>query len=143
MGPARAGFTGAVTRAGRLRAAPDGQHRFAAPPASTLRSRDLSGIRSRANSPVPFARNLLALRELVRTIGPPAWAASSTAAALHQFDGYVLEPPFHLLVPRDRNAVRMGHVVHTTRSMGPLDKAGAARGVPVEFSCAAQVNPLE
>jgi hypothetical protein len=115
---------------GRLRATADGQHRLVAPPAPALRSRDLSGIRSRANSPIPFARNLLALRELVATIGPPVWAAGTTAAALHGFDSYVLEPPFHLLVPRGRNVIRTGHVVHTGRDVARLDTA-VSDGVPV------------
>jgi hypothetical protein len=114
---------------GRQTAAPDGQHRLAALPAPLLRSRDLSGIRSRANSPIPFARHLLALRELVATIDQPVWAARRTTAALDGFDGYALEPPFHLLVLRDRNVVRIGHVVHTTRSMSSLDTV-VVEGVP-------------
>ncbi|MEO5900097.1 MAG: hypothetical protein ABIR68_08190 [Ilumatobacteraceae bacterium] len=114
---------------GRPWATSDGQHLLAAPATPALRSRDLSGIRSRANSPIPFARNLLALRELIATVGPPVWAARPTAGALLGFDGSQLEPPFHLLVPRGRNVVRVGHVVHTGREIGPLDTT-MVEGVP-------------
>jgi hypothetical protein len=104
-----------MTRAG-LVAVPDGQHR-----APVLRSRDLSGIRSRASSPLSYAKHVVALRELVADIGGPVWAAQTTSAALLGFDGCSLAPPFHLLVPRGRNVARVGHVIHTARALDGRD----------------------
>lgn len=94
-----------------------------------LRSRDLSGIRSRGKSPLLYARNLLSLRELIASVGPPCWASGVTAAALHGFDGFALEPPFHVMVPRDRSVNRVGHVIHRTRDISRLD-ASEVDGVP-------------
>jgi very-short-patch-repair endonuclease len=89
----------------------------------SLRSRDLSGIRSRANSPLTYARHLLELRELIASVGAPCWAHGPTAAALHGFDGFPLEPPFHLAVPRERSVNRIGHVIHRSRDISRLDIA--------------------
>jgi hypothetical protein len=94
-----------------------------------LRSRDLSGIRSRGNSPLVYARNLLGLRELIASVGAPCWAYGLTAAALDRFDGFVLEPPFHLVVPRDRSVNRIGHVIHRSRDISRLDMA-EVDGIP-------------
>ena len=87
----------------------------------SLRSRDLSGIRSRGNSPLIYARHLLELRELIASVGPPCWAFGPTAGALDGFDGFHLEPPFHLVVPRDRSVNRIGHVIHRGRDLTRLD----------------------
>ncbi len=95
----------------------------------TLRSRDLSGIRSRGNSPLVYARNLLELQELIVSVGAPCWAYGSTAAALDGFDGFHLEPPFHIVVPRDRSVNRIGHVIHRSRDISRLDVA-EVDGVP-------------
>ncbi|MEP7203367.1 MAG: hypothetical protein ABI894_12200 [Ilumatobacteraceae bacterium] len=86
-----------------------------------LRSRDLSGIRSRGSSPLLYARHVLELRELIASIGAPSWAYGPTAAALDGFDGFLLEPPFHVVVPRERSVNRIGHVVHRGRDISRLD----------------------
>jgi len=95
----------------------------------SLRSRDLSGIRSRGNSPLIYARSLLELRELVESVGPPCWAYGLTSAALCRFDGYALEPPFDLVVPHSRSVRRLGHVIHRSRDISRLDIVEIA-GVP-------------
>jgi hypothetical protein len=113
-----------VTSVSRRSATADGQ-RHDVP----LRSRDLSGIRSRGNSPLIYARNLLELRELVVSVGAPCWAYGLTAGALDRFDGFHLEPPFELVVPRGRSVNRIGHVIHRSRDITRLDMA-EVDGVP-------------
>jgi hypothetical protein len=105
-----------VTSVSRLTAASDGQRHDV-----SLRSRDLSGIRSRGNSPLIYARNLLELRELIASVGAPCWAYGTTAGALDRFDGFYLEPPFHLVTRRDRSVNRIGHVIHRGRDISRLD----------------------
>jgi hypothetical protein len=105
-----------MTSVGRRSATADGQRHGV-----SLRSRDLSGIRSRGTSPLVYARNLLELRELIASVGAPCWAFGLTAAGLDRFDGFVLEPPFDLVVPRDRSVNRIGHVIHRSRDISRLD----------------------
>jgi hypothetical protein len=62
------------------------------------------------------------LRALVLDIGEPCWVAGPTAAALHGFDGFVLDEPLHLVLPRGRNVRRVGVVIHTTSELPPLDR---------------------
>jgi hypothetical protein len=99
-----------------LMAAPDGQRRTPA-----LRSRDLSGIRSRATSPLSYSKHVLALRELIEDIGDPVWVARPTAGALLGFDDCPLAAPYHLVDPRGRNVVRVGSVFHTARALDGRD----------------------
>jgi very-short-patch-repair endonuclease len=68
-----------------------------------------------------FARNLIALKELIASVGGMCWAFGPTAAALLGFDGYVLEAPFHVVVPNGRRITRLGHVVHRARDIVRLD----------------------
>lgn len=70
-----------------------------------------------------------ALVALILDIGEPVWACGPTAAALHRLEGFRLEPPFHLLIPRGRNARRIGHVVHTSNDISLLDR-GRVSGLP-------------
>ena len=95
----------------------------------SLRRRDLSGIRSRGQSPLVYARNLLEVRELISSVGPPSWTYGPTAGALDGFDGFHLEPPFHVVVPRGRSVNRIGHVVHRGRDISRLDMT-EVDGVP-------------
>ncbi len=88
---------------------------------SEFRSRDKSGF---------LSVHLEPLRQLIHTIGPPVYATSSTSAALFPFDGFVLRPPFELVVPRGRNVVRLGHVVHTSYDLPPID-CEEIHGIPV------------
>lgn len=75
----------------------------------------------RGGSPLHHARNVQALQELIDSVGAPCWASGPTAAALHGFDGFRLEPPFHVVVPHDRSVSRLGHVVHRYRDLVRLD----------------------
>jgi len=65
---------------------------------------------------------LAQLMGLMIDVGEPCWAYGPTAAALHQFDGYVLEPPFHLVVPRDRQIRRVGVAIHTSEYLPDTDQ---------------------
>ena len=76
------------------------------------RSRDQSGFH-----PVHLEK----LHELLVSIGEPVYVFGSTAAALHRFDGFKLKPPFHVVVPRGRFVNRIGHVVHTSEHLDPID----------------------
>ena len=73
-----------------------------------------------AGAPLTPAAELLGL---LLDVGDGARACGPTAAALHGFDGFVLRRPFHVLVPRGRDVRRVGHVVHTTTSLPPIDRA--------------------
>lgn len=77
-----------------------------------LRSRIQSGIQS---------DHLAELTALLDSIGPPCWASHDTSAAVHPFDGFTLQPPFHVLTPRDRNVRRIGHVIHTSDTIPAID----------------------
>jgi Protein of unknown function (DUF559) len=77
-----------------------------------LRSRAQSGIQS---------DHLAHLSALIHDVGGPCWAAHDTAGAIFVFDEFVLRPPFHLLVPRYRNVRRIGHVIHTSDTIPPID----------------------
>ena len=64
---------------------------------------------------------MLELRELIVSVGAPSWAYGPTAAALDGFDGYPLQPPFHVVVQRERSVNRIGHVIHRSRDISRLD----------------------
>lgn len=113
-----------MTRPRRQEATADGQRHNV-----SLRSRDLSGIRSRGNSPLNYARNLLDLSELIASVGGQCWAYGPTAAAVNGFDGFILEAPFHIVVPRGRSISRVGHIIHRARDITRLDVA-EVDGVP-------------
>lgn len=73
--------------------------------------------------------HLASLRRLLDGVGEPVWAGYDTSAALFGFDGFALAPPFHLVVPRERNIARVGHVVHSSRDIEPID-CESIGGVP-------------
>ena len=110
--------SGAVTSVSRRSATADGQ-RHDVP----LRSRDLSGIRSRGNSPLVYARNLLELRELIASVGPRVLGVRTDGRrVVDGFDGFRRwSLPFTLVVLRDRSVNRIGHVVHRSRDITRLD----------------------
>ena len=100
-----------------LMAVPDGQRR-----APALRSRDLSGIRSRATSPLSYSKHVLALRDVVEDIGDPVWVARAIggcAARLRRLSARARRTT--CVVPRGRNVVRVGHVIHTARALDGRD----------------------
>lgn len=95
-----------------------GQVEVTAPP----RSRATSGFHIGGLHPLRFAERLGELGNLLAHIGGPAWACSSTAAALHGFDGFTLQTPFHIAVPRGRNVSRVGHHIHTVTDLALIDR---------------------
>jgi len=93
------------------------------------------GFRSRATSgsqpgPLLVAERIASLRDLIDDIGEPCWAYGPTASAVHLFDGFHLRPPFHVVIPRGRHVNRIGHVVHTTTHLPPIDRS-LRHGIPV------------
>jgi very-short-patch-repair endonuclease len=86
-----------------------------------LRNRVSSGFQSVHLEP---------LRRLIDDIGHPVYTFGRTSAALNSLDGFSLRPPFQLVVPRGRNVVRLGHVVHTSLDLDPID-CEERHGIPV------------
>jgi hypothetical protein len=58
------------------------------------------------------------------------WVWGPTAGAVNAFDGFVLAPPYHFVVPRQRAIKRVGHYIHTTSFMPRLDTT-VIQGIPV------------
>jgi hypothetical protein len=69
------------------------------------------------------------LTALVIDIGGDVCASGRTAAALHGFDGYRLQEPFDLTIGRGRHVNRIGHRIHTTTQLDPIDRC-EVDGVP-------------
>lgn len=69
------------------------------------------------------------LTALLLDIGGEARASGPTAAALLGFDQYVLRPPFHVTIQRGRAVTRVGHIIHTTSVLPPIDRT-LAQGIP-------------
>jgi hypothetical protein len=88
-----------------------------------------SGLRIGGVSPLVIARRITELHELVSGIGE-CWVCRPTAGALHGFDGFALEPPFHILVREGRQVHRVRHVIHTTGRLEPIDTC-FVEGLPV------------
>jgi very-short-patch-repair endonuclease len=80
-----------------------------------------SELRRRIQSGIP-SDHLANLVALLIDIGPPCWASHETSGSVHEFDGLVLEPPFHILIPRGRNVRRIGHVIHTSDTIPNIDR---------------------
>jgi very-short-patch-repair endonuclease len=59
---------------------------------------------------------------LMIDIGEPCWAFGPSSAALHEFDGFVLAPPFHVVVPRGRQVRRIGASIHTSEFLPETDQ---------------------
>lgn len=87
-------------------------HDITGQPVTGFRGWDLSSL-----------RHLCDLQALLGGIGGEVFATGPTGAALFSLDGYLLRPPFHLLVLRGRNVTRVGHYVHTTRDLPLIDRA--------------------
>ncbi|CAN5763601.1 hypothetical protein BH24ACT5_BH24ACT5_24680 [soil metagenome] len=92
-----------------------------------LRSRVQSGILQSigthvVRSPFVEATPLADLAALVIDCGRGAVASGVTAAALHGLDGFKLQPPFHVTVPRGRIVHRTGHRIHTTSALPDVDR---------------------
>lgn len=100
-----------------------------------LRSRLRSGLLVRAGARtyrLVGAPNTpdVRLRALMLDIGGDVWASARTAAACHELDGYELTPPFDVTILRRRDVKRVGHRIHTTTCLDPIDRT-RVRGVRV------------
>jgi very-short-patch-repair endonuclease len=73
-------------------------------------------------SPLTPGSHLTDLAALMLDVGGPVWAYGPTSAALLDYDGFVLAPPFHLLIERGRFVRRPGHVIHTSEHMNGIDR---------------------
>ncbi len=73
---------------------------------------------------------LAQLAALVLDCGEGAVVSGPTAAALHDLDGFVLRPPFHVTVERGRYVERPPHHIHTTTDLPPEDRT-LRHGIPV------------
>lgn len=62
------------------------------------------------------------LLETALDIAGPMWWTGPTAAALERWDGWVLRPPFHAIVPRNRSIHREGVIVHRTIAVPLIDR---------------------
>lgn len=78
-------------------------------------------LNHRGTGPLSIARRMLELGQLIDSVGRPCWACGPTAAAVLGFDGFRLEPPYHIMVPRGRSVSRVGHIVHRGREINRLD----------------------
>ena len=99
-----------------------------------LRSRVQSGILQSVGTHVvrsPFveATPLAEVAAFILDCGEGAVASGPTAAALLEFDGFVLAPPFHATIPRGRSIERPGHFIHTTGVLDPVDRT-RIHGIP-------------
>jgi hypothetical protein len=93
------------------------------------RTLDRAGVRTYRSALTP--RTMLGdLTDLVLDIGEPCWVSGPTAAALHNFDGFRLTRPFHVIVPRGRFLDRVGAAIHTTGDLPPIDRESVGR-IPV------------
>jgi hypothetical protein len=81
---------------------------------------DKPGVRT-YRDPLTIPTPLAELAALVLDVGEPCYASGPTAAALHDFDGFQLRRPFHLLMPRGRFVRRFGAEIHTTSELPPID----------------------
>ena len=73
----------------------------------------MSGLRIGGLEPSVWVERMNTLASLVASIGQ-CWVCGPTVAALHQWDGFILEPPFHIVVQRGRAIHRMHHFIHTS-----------------------------
>ena len=79
------------------------------------------------------------LISLLEGLGDGAHACGPTAAALHGFDGFRLQRPFHIVVPRGHNLQRVGHHIHTTKVLPPLDRE-TIEGISVTSPTRTQID---
>lgn len=81
------------------------------------------------NPPISL-RRYEEVSEQLAGLGPSSRCAQPTAAALIGLDGFHLKPPYHFVVPRGTNRQRVGHFVHRTMYLPPID-CETAHGLPV------------
>jgi len=87
-------------------------------------------IDHRGDTPPILLRRYEQVSEQLAGLGPTARCAQPTAAALIGFDNFKLRPPYHFVVPRGINRHRVGHFVHRTLYLPPID-CETAHGLPV------------
>jgi very-short-patch-repair endonuclease len=94
-----------------------------------------SGVVERAGAHVlrsPFVERtpLGDLAALIADCGHGAVASGPTGAAVYRWDGFALEPPYHVTIPRGRLVTRPGHHIHTTIDLDPVDHT-RVNGIPI------------
>jgi len=70
------------------------------------------------------------LDALISGIGGLCLASGPTAGALRTYPGFVLKPPFDVVIERGRSVSRAGHRVHTSLTLPTIDR-GEIGGIPV------------
>jgi very-short-patch-repair endonuclease len=70
------------------------------------------------------------LTGLMLDVGEPCWAFGPSAAALHRFDGFSLQEPFHMVTPRHRQIRRVGVAMHSSEYL-PIGDQTEIAGVRV------------
>lgn len=76
----------------------------------------------RGTKPPLSLRRHTDVANLLAGLAPEARCARATAAALAGLDGYTLKPPYHFVEPRGSNHHRVGHYVHRTLYLPPIDR---------------------
>ena len=100
-----------------------------------LRQRVQDAVLERAGAHVlrsPFVEctALGDLAALVLDIGDTAVVSGPTALAVHEFDGVMLQTPFHVTTLRGRNIDRPPHHIHTSTELPASDRT-LVHGIPV------------
>ena len=100
-----------------------------------LRQRVQDAVLERAGAHVlrsPFVEctALGDLAVLVLDIGDTAVVSGPTALAVHEFDGVMLQTPFHVTTLRGRNIDRPPHHIHTSTELPASDRT-LVHGIPV------------
>jgi hypothetical protein len=100
-----------------------------------LRRHTASGALAVAGARVlrsPFVEHtpLAELAALLLDLGSGAVASGVTALAVHDFEGFRLQPPFHITLERGRYVERPPHHIHTTIELPAGDRT-LVHGIPV------------
>lgn len=86
-------------------------------------------IDHRGRKPPLSHRHYEEIRRYLEGLGD-AWCARQLAAGLHAFDGYRVRRPYHFVVHRNTNHHRVGHYIHRSEYLAPIDLE-TAWGLPV------------
>ena len=75
----------------------------------------------RGDTPPRIQRLRQEVIDQLNSLGNESRASGPTSAALLRFDGFRLKKPFHFVVPRGHNLQRVGHHIHTSTVLPPID----------------------
>ncbi|MDO8364346.1 MAG: DUF559 domain-containing protein [Actinomycetota bacterium] len=84
----------------------------------------------RGKKPPLSYQRFLEIEDMIHGLGPDARCSGPLAAGLHPFDGYLPRKPYHFVLQRGTNRHRVGHYVHRTLYLPPID-VETAWGLPV------------